>query len=139
MINLNIYLLISYSIFPVKLNIVSLGKKKKQKIGGYTDYWGHERTMGGSPGVLSAQLILQPFLHFTYITAHSSTLPSLYLRHNSFSNPSVVLPTSQIIPQPLFRFSYVTRLFTYVTWPMPTTPLRRTENYNQNLLNFQNC
>ena len=28
-------------------------------------------------------LILQAFRHFTYVTAHSPTLPSLYLRHNS--------------------------------------------------------
>ena len=62
-------------------------------------------------------------------SAHSPTFPSLHLRHNSFSNPSVALPTSQLIPQ-LFRcFTYVTahspnllslplrhRLFTYVTW-----------------------
>ena len=36
------------------------------------------------------------------------TLPSLYLRHISFSNPSVASPTSQFIPQPFFHFSYVT-------------------------------
>ena len=56
--------------------------------------------MGGSPGVL--ELILQPFRHFTYVTTHSPTLPSLYLRHSSFSNPSVALPTSQFILQPFF-------------------------------------
>ena len=53
-------------------------------------------------------LNLQAFHHFTYITAHSPTLPSLYLRHNSFSNPSVVSPVSQLIIQPFFCFSYVT-------------------------------
>ena len=50
-----------------------------------------------------------------------TTFPSLHLRHSSFSNPSVVLPTSQLfhqpfrcfstsqfILQPFFRFSYVT-------------------------------
>ena len=52
--------------------------------------------------------ILQPFRHLTYITTHSPTLPSLYLRHSSFSNPSVASPTSQFILQPFFRFSYVT-------------------------------
>ena len=36
------------------------------------------------------------------------TFPSLHLRHKSFSNPSVALPTSQLILQPFFRFSYVT-------------------------------
>ena len=65
--------------------------------------------------------------HFTYITAHSPNLPSLYLSH-PFSNPSVALLTSQLIFQPFRCFTYVTihsptllslllrhRLFTYVT------------------------
>ena len=55
-----------------------------------------------------AELILQPFRHFTYVTTHSPTLPSLHLRHSSFSNLSVASPTSQFILQPFFRFSYVT-------------------------------
>ena len=80
-------------------------------------------------------LILQPFRHLTYVTTHSPalrrftyatansqtlpllhlrhnhspTLPSLYLRHSSFSNTSVVSPTSQFILHPSFRFSYVRR------------------------------
>ena len=93
--------------------------------------------------------------HFTYVIAHTPTLLSPYLRHSSFSNPSVALlrhssfsnlsvtsPTSQLILQPLPRFTYVTihsptipllhlrhssfstllslllrhRVFTYVTW-----------------------
>ena len=71
----------------------------------------------------SAQFILQPFFCFPYVTssslasrAHSPTFPSVYLRHNSFSNPSVALPTSQLILQP-FRCS------TYVTVHSPTLPL----------------
>ena len=61
--------------------------------------------------------------------AHSPTFPSLHLRHCSFSNPSVILPTSQLIFQPFLCFTYITahsptlillllhhRLFTYVTW-----------------------
>ena len=59
-------------------------------------------------GRTSAELILQAFSHFTYVTAHSLTLPSLYLRHNSFSNPSVASPTSQLILQPFFHLFYVT-------------------------------
>ena len=55
-----------------------------------------------------ALLILQPFCHFTYITTHSPTLPSLYLRQSSFSNPSVASSTSQFILQPFFCFSYIT-------------------------------
>ena len=42
-------------------------------------------------------LILQPFRHFTYVTAHSPTLPPLYLRHSSFSNPPFASPTSQAL------------------------------------------
>ena len=62
-------------------------------------------------------------------SAHSPTFPSLQLRHNSFSNPSVALRTSQLILQPFHCFTYVTvhsptllslflhhKLFTYVTW-----------------------
>ena len=53
-------------------------------------------------------LILQAFHHFTYVTAHSPTLPCftyvtthsptlplLHLRHSSFSNHSFASPTSQ--------------------------------------------
>ena len=61
--------------------------------------------------------------------AHSPTFPSLHLRLGSFSNPSVALPTSQLILQTFRCFTYATahsptllslllshRLFTYVTW-----------------------
>ena len=47
------------------------------------------------------------FPSLRYVTAHSPTLPSLYLRHSTFSNPSVASPMSQFILQPFFRFSYV--------------------------------
>ena len=63
-----------------------------------------------------AELILQPFRCFTNVTAHSPTLPSLYLRHSSFCNPSITSLTSQLILQ-LFR------RFTYVTDHSPTVPL----------------
>ena len=73
-------------------------------------------------------LILQPFHHFTYVTAHSTalplfhlrhrhftydtahspTFPPLYLHHSSFYSPSVASPTSQAILQPFRRFTYVT-------------------------------
>ena len=39
--------------------------------------------------IVIAELILQAFRHFTYATAYSPTLLSLYLRHSLFSNPSV--------------------------------------------------
>ena len=66
--------------------------------------------------IVTAELILQVFRRFTYVTAHSPTLPSLYLRHRTFSNPSVASPTSQLILQPFRRF-------TYVTTQSPTLPL----------------
>ena len=50
------------------------------------------------------QLILQPLSHSTYVTAHSPTLPSLYLRRSSLSNPSVASSTSQPILQPFRHF-----------------------------------
>ena len=43
--------------------------------------------------------------------AHSPTFPSLHLRHNSFSNPSVTFPMSQLILQPFRCFTYVIALF----------------------------
>ena len=42
------------------------------------------------------------------ISAHSPSFLSLHLHHSSFSNPSIALPTSQLILQPFFCFSYVT-------------------------------
>ena len=76
---------------------------------------------------LWALLILQPFRHFTNVTSHSPTLPSLYLHHSSFSNPSVASatsvhsptllsfsnpsvasPKSQLILQPFRCLTYVT-------------------------------
>ena len=71
----------------------------------------------------TSKLILQPFRRFTYVTAHTTTLPLLHLRHSSFSNPSfasptsqlcsfsnlsVTSPTSQFMLQPFRRFTYVT-------------------------------
>ena len=49
-------------------------------------------------------------LHLIHLAnrAHSPNFPSFHLRHNSFSNSSVASRTSQLILQPLFRFSYVT-------------------------------
>ena len=57
-----------------------------------------------------------PFHHFTYVTTHSPTFPSLYLCHTSFSNLSITSPTPQLIIQPFRRF-------TYVTAHSPTLPL----------------
>ena len=45
---------------------------------------------------------------YSHSRAHSPTFPSLHLHHNSFSNPSVALPTSQLILQPFCCFTYVT-------------------------------
>ena len=67
-----------------------------------------------------SELVLQAFRHFTYVTAHSPTLPSLYLRHSSFSNPSVALPTSQLILQP-FRPFLRHRSFSNPSFAYPTS------------------
>ena len=55
----------------------------------------------------TSQFILLPFRCFTYATAHSSTLLSIYLHLSSFSNTSVASHTSQLILQPFFRLVYV--------------------------------
>ena len=70
--------------------------------------------------LLRHKLILQPFRHFTYITTHSPTLPSLYLHHSSFSNISVASPTSPLILQPFFHVSYVTNSFSNLSVTSPT-------------------
>ena len=56
----------------------------------------------------TSQLILQSFRRFIYVTAHSTTLPLLHLRHSSFSNPPAASPTSQVILKPFHCFTYVT-------------------------------
>ena len=68
-----------------------------------------------------AELFLQAFRRFTYVIAHSPTLPSLYLQFIlqplcSFSKLSVASLTSQLILQPF-------RCFTYITAHSPTLPL----------------
>ena len=68
----------------ITLRLLGIGRKKSSASV-------YDRGMGGS------QLILQPFCRFTYITAHSPTLPLLHLRHSSFSNPSFASPTSQAL------------------------------------------
>ena len=45
----------------------------------------------------TSQLILQSFRRFTYVTAHSPTLPLLHLHHSSFSSPSFACPKSQAL------------------------------------------
>ena len=45
----------------------------------------------------TSRLILEPFRRFTYVTAHSPTLPLLQIRHSSFYNPSFASPTSQAL------------------------------------------
>ena len=74
------------------------------KLGEWAELYIMEQSLFFKLSVTSptSQLILQSFPCFTYITAHSSTLPLLHLRHSSFSNPSFASPTSQI--------------FTCITW-----------------------
>ena len=85
-------------------------------------------------------------LCFTYVTAHSATLLLLLLRHSSFANPYVALPTSQLFLEPFRCFTYVTahsptllslllrhRLFTYVTWRAAHGP-ERLKNYHMDTI-----
>ena len=44
---------------------------------------------------------------------------SLYLCHNSFSNPTVASPMSQFILQPFFCFSYITSSSLNSPWELP--------------------
>ena len=53
-------------------------------------------------------LILQSIRRFTYVTAHSPTIPSLHLRHSSFSSLPFASPTTQLILQTFRRFTYAT-------------------------------
>ena len=78
--------------------------------------------------LVSRKAILHTFHHFTYVTTHSPTLPSLYLHHSSFSNPSVASPTWQFILQTFFRFSYVTSSSLTVYDELETKFRRETEN-----------
>ena len=52
----------------------------------------HSPSLVTSP---TSQLIFQSLPRFTYVTAHSSTITLLHLRHSSFFNPSFASPTSR--------------------------------------------
>ena len=75
---------------------------------------------------MSRASFFKPFRRFTYITAHSLTLPSLHLSHTSFFNPSVASPTSQLILQLFRRFNYVTAH----SLTLPSLHLRHSSFYN---------
>ena len=65
-------------------------------------------------------------------SAHSPTLPSVHLRHSSFSslsNPSVASPTSQLIIQPFYCFIYITAHY-------PTLPLLHLRTSQPTLLSL---
>ena len=71
----------------------------KRRIGEVTERFKNEQSSFSNLSITSptSQFILQPFHRFTYITAHSPTLPLLDLRHSSFSKPSFASPTSQAL------------------------------------------
>ena len=68
--------------------------------------WWMSRDVGEVTGNFGEWALL--YISISMSSAHSPTFPSLHLRHNSFSNPSVALPTSQLILQPFHCFTYVT-------------------------------
>ena len=67
----------------------------------------------------TSQLILQLFPCFTYITTHSPSLLLLYLRHSSFSNPSIASPTdvqARESPRGMRCSGTILRIITSHTW-----------------------
>ena len=80
---------------------------------------------------------------YSHSRAHCPTFPTLPLRHNSFSNPSVTLPTSQLILQPFRCFTYATVHFqpffriSYVTSSSLNSPgeppMIVTDNYGSSI------
>ena len=91
-----------------------------------------------------AELILQPFRHFTYITTHSPTLPSftyvtahsptlslLHLPHSS--NHSPTFPSLHLRHS---SFSKPFRRFTYVTDHSPTILLLHLRHHSAHSPNF---
>ena len=101
--------------------------------------------MGGSPGDVGEVptdglerlcLILQHLHPFTYVTAHSPTLPPLYLRHSSFYSPSVASPTSYALHRRHSSFSKPFHHFIYATAHSTTLPplqLRHRSFYNPSI------
>ena len=79
----------------------------------------------------TSQLIIQPFRRFTYVTAHSPTLPLLHLRHSSFSNPSFASPTSQALHYVTWRAAHVLYSRFFVNCYLGTVILSELEHYEQ--------
>ena len=61
----------------------------------FSQMFGRHRTPSMHPSLLMSR-------------AHSPTFLSFHLHHSSFSNPSIALPTSQLILQPFRCLTYVT-------------------------------
>ena len=74
----------------------------------------------------TSQLILQPFRRFTNVTARSTTVPLLHLRHRHFTYVIDTSPTSQLILQLFRRFIYVTSHST----TLPVLHLRHSSFFN---------
>ena len=73
----------------------------------------------GDYSALSSRPMPQKFWSISMSSAHSPTFQSLHLHHNSFSNPSVALPTSELILQPFRCFTTCSTLFFIVSWFQP--------------------
>ena len=82
----------------------------------------------------TSQLILQPFRCFTYVTAHSPTLPLLHLGYSSFSNPSFASSTSQVlhlhhlVSRSCYEYSCARTRKVFTTLPIPAVPFKETTN-----------
>ena len=65
-------------------------------------------------------MLERPIRRFTYVTVHSPTLPSFYVRHSSFYNSSVASPTPQALHLRLLPsrpwYAIVYTLILYLGW-----------------------
>ena len=58
-------------------------------------------------------MLERPFRRFTYVTAHSPTLPSFHLRHSSFYNSSKASPTSSGEPPMIYNGLYIDFIYAF--------------------------
>ena len=83
----------------------------------------------------TSQLILQPFRRFTYVKAHSPTLPLFHLRHSSFSNTSFASSTSQA----LLLIHLASRPYNFPILIYCISIKLKSDFYYQNNRNFTHC
>ena len=83
--------------WPVTQVKLRKGWRMRWDVGEVTETLENEQSSNLPVTSPTPQLILQPFRRFTYVTAHSPTLPLPHLRHTSLYNPFFASPTSQAL------------------------------------------